>query len=266
MAIHPALNIAVKGAREAARIINRASLETSTLKVDNKASNDFVTEVDKAAEQTIIRVLQEAYPDHGILAEESGDALAKPDSEYLWIIDPLDGTTNFIHGVPQYAISIALARSGVLEQGVVYDPIKNELFTATRGRGAFLNDRRIRVSGRSRFNEALIGTGFPFREGDNIDAYLAAFKALCFKTAGIRRAGSAALDLAYVACGRYDAFWELLLKPWDIAAGALLVMEAGGLISNAAGDADFLAEGSIVAGSPKIFTQMLPIIQKSLEG
>lgn len=264
MAMHPALNIAVKAAREAARIINRASLETNTLKIDSKASNDFVTEVDKGAEAAIIRVLQEAYPDHGILAEESGDALARPDAEYLWIIDPLDGTTNFIHGVPQYAISIALSRNGVLEQGVVYDPIKNELFTATRGRGAFLNDRRIRVSGRARMNEALIGTGFPFRAGDNIDAYLTAFKELCFKTAGIRRAGSAALDLAYVACGRYDAFWELQLRPWDIAAGALLVLESGGLITDAAGEANFLQEGSVVAGTPKIFTQILPVIQNSL--
>jgi len=204
--------------------------------------------------------LQEAYPGHGILAEETGSA--GPAGEYQWIIDPLDGTTNFIHGFPQYAVSIALARNGVVEQAVVFDPVANDLYTASRGAGAFLNERRIRVSRRTRMSEALIGTGFPFREFDNVEAYLAMFREVTQKTAGIRRPGSAALDLAYLAAGRYDGFWEMGLKPWDLAAGSLLVQEAGGLISDLAGDSDFLATGNLVAGTPKIFGQLLPIIQR----
>jgi myo-inositol-1(or 4)-monophosphatase len=259
--MHPTLNIAVKAARKAASIINRASLDLDLLKVQSKSPNDFVTEVDRAAEAAIIDVLREAYPEHAILAEESGEAGDTANSEYQWIIDPLDGTTNFIHGFPQYAISIALARKGVLEQAVVFDPNRNELFTASKGRGAFLNDRRIRVSKRIRLNESLIGTGFPFRQFDHVDAYLGMFKELTQKTAGIRRPGAAALDLAWVACGRIDGFWELGLSPWDMAAGVLLIQEAGGLVSDLAGEADYMTTGNVVAGTPKIFGQLLPIIQ-----
>lgn len=256
--MHPTLNIAVKAARRAASIINRASTQLDLLAVQAKSPNDFVTEVDRAAEAAIIEVLRETYPQHGILAEESGES---GDSEFQWIIDPLDGTTNFIHGFPQYAISIALAKNGVLEQAVIYDPTRNELFTATKGAGAFLNDRRIRVSKRTRLGESLIGTGFPFRQFEHIDAYLGAFRELSQKTAGIRRPGAAALDLAYVACGRIDGFWEMGLQPWDMAAGALLIQEAGGLVSDFAGEGQYLATGNVVAGTPKVFAQLLPVIQ-----
>lgn len=259
--MHPTLNIAVKAARRAGSIINRASLQLDQVSVQAKSPNDFVTEVDQAAEAAIIEVLREAYPEHGILAEESGASAQSSDSEYQWIIDPIDGTTNFIHGFPQYAISIALTKNGVLDQGVVYDVTRNELFTATKGRGAFLNDRRIRVSKRVRLNESLIGTGFPFRQFDHVDAYLAMFKDLTQKTAGIRRPGAASLDLAYVACGRLDGFWEMGLQPWDVAAGALLIQEAGGLVSDLAGESTYMETGNVVAGSPKIFGQILPIIQ-----
>jgi myo-inositol-1(or 4)-monophosphatase len=259
--MHPTLNIAVKAARKAASIINRASLDLDLLKVQSKSPNDFVTEIDRAAEAAIIAVLREAYPEHAILAEESGEAGDTANAEYRWIIDPLDGTTNFIHGFPQYAISIAQTKNGVLEHAVVFDPNRNELFTASKGRGAYLNDRRIRVSKRTRLNEALIGTGFPFRQFDHVDAYLGMFKELTQKTAGIRRPGAAALDLAWVACGRIDGFWELGLSPWDMAAGVLLIQEAGGLVSDLAGEADYLTTGNVVAGTPKIFGQLLPIIQ-----
>ena len=257
--MHPTLNIAVKAARRAATVINRASTQLDLLTVQSKSPNDFVTEVDRAAEQAIIEVLRDAFPGHGILAEESGES--GPESEYTWIIDPLDGTTNFIHGMPQYAVSIAQTKNGVLEHAVVYDPNTNEMFTASRGAGAFLNDRRIRVSRRTRLNEALIGTGFPFRRFDHVDAYLAMFKELTQKTAGIRRPGAASLDLAYVAAGRFDGFWEMGLSPWDMAAGVLLIQEAGGLVSDLSGEANYLATGNLVAGSPKIFGQLLPIIQ-----
>jgi myo-inositol-1(or 4)-monophosphatase len=257
--MHPTLNIAVKAARRGATVINRASTQLDLLTVQSKSPNDFVTEVDRAAEQAIIEVLRDAFPGHGILAEESGES--GPESEFNWIIDPLDGTTNFIHGFPQYAVSIAQTKNGVLEHAVVFDPNTNELFTASRGSGAFLNDRRIRVSRRTRLNEALIGTGFPFRQFDNVDAYLAMFKELTQKTAGIRRPGAAALDLAYVAAGRLDGFWEMGLSPWDMAAGVLLIQEAGGLVSDLSGEGNHLTTGNVVAGTPKIFGQLLPIIQ-----
>ncbi len=261
--MHPVLNIAVKAARRAATVINRASAQLHQVAVQAKAQNDFVTDTDRAAEAAIIEVLRESYPEHGILAEESGELAPAGggDGEFLWIIDPLDGTTNFIHGFPQYAISIALTKNGVPEHGLVYDPVRNELFTASRGGGAFLNDRRIRVSGRTKLAEALIGTGFPYREFAHIDAYLATFKEIAQKTAGIRRPGAAALDLAYVACARLDGFWEMGLAPWDMAAGALLIQEAGGLSADFSGEADYLTTGNIVAGSPRIFAQLLPVIQ-----
>jgi myo-inositol-1(or 4)-monophosphatase len=259
--MHPALNIAIKAARRAGQIINRASLDLDLVKVSSKRHNDFVTEIDKAAEAAIIGVIRDAYPDHAILAEESGSS---GESEYRWIIDPLDGTTNFIHGFPQYAVSIALAHKGVLTQAVIYDPTRNELFTASRGRGAFLNDRRLRVGKRVRLEEALLGTGFPYRVFEHMDAYLGMFRELMQKTAGIRRPGSAALDLAYVAAGRFDGFWEIGLAPWDLAAGALLITEAGGLVGNLTGETGYLESGNIVGGSPKIFAQILQVISPHL--
>lgn len=264
--MHPAINIAVKAARRAGQIINRASNDLDSLKVAAKQPNDFVTEVDKAAEAAIIETLQDAYPAYGILAEESGASPAKSgqDAEYQWIIDPLDGTTNFIHGMPQYAVSIALARGNVLEHAVIFDPNRNELFTASKGGGAFLNERRIRVSRRTRLGEALIGTGFPYREFDKMDLYLSIFKELAQKTAGQRRPGAASLDLAYVACGRYDGFWEFGLAPWDMAAGALLISEAGGLVSDLRGEANYLETGNVVAGTPKVFLPLLKLIEEKL--
>src|SRR5882672_2065441 len=216
MSMHPMLNIAVKAARRAGSIITRASRNLDIIAVKEKAANDFVSEVDSEAEQAIIRTLREAYPDHSILAEESG---ASGKSEYQWIIDPLDGTTNFIHGFPQYCVAIALSHRGVVTQAVIYDPTRNDLFTATRGRGAYLNDQRMRVSKRAHLASGLIGTGFPFRQVEHIDVYLAILRDAMKGSAGLRRAGSAALDLAYVAAGRLDAFWEFGLAPWDMAAG-----------------------------------------------
>jgi myo-inositol-1(or 4)-monophosphatase len=258
--MHPTLNIAIKAARRAGQIINRASLDIDKLKVSVKQQSDFVTEVDRAAETAIIEVLREAYPNYGILAEESGLAGTPADSEFQWIIDPLDGTTNFIHGLPQYAISIGLAKNGVMTQGVVYDPNRNELFTASKGGGAFLNEKRIRVASRTRLDEALIGTGFPYRVFEHVDAYLAIFKDMAQKTAGMRRPGAAALDLAWVACGRMDGFWELGLSPWDIAAGSLLITESGGIVGDFAGESDYMKTGNVVGGNPKIFSQLLQII------
>ena len=259
--MHPMLGIAVRAARRAGAIINRAARDVEVLPVTRKRHNDFVTEVDKSAEEAIIDILHRAYPDHAILAEESGaTAGTAGESEYTWIIDPLDGTTNFIHGFPQYAVSIGLRHKGMLAQGVVYDPTKNELFTATRGRGAYLNERRIRVSKRTQLNEALIGTGFPFRDFADLDEYLSMFREITARTAGIRRAGAAALDIAYVAAGRLDGFWEMGLSPWDMAAGALLVQEAGGLVGDFHGDAGYLDSGRMLCGNPKVFGQLVQIV------
>lgn len=262
--MHPTLNIAVKAARRAGAIINRASLDLDLIKVSTKQPNDFVTEVDKAAEAAIIGVLKEAYPEHGILAEESGTTGGAQAEEFQWIIDPLDGTTNFIHGFPQYAVSIALAHRGQVTQAVVYDPNRNELFTASKGRGAYLNDRRIRVSKRTKLADSLIGTGFPYRVFEHADTYLSIFKELMQKSAGLRRPGAAALDLAYVACGRLDGFYELGLSPWDIAGGSLLISEAGGLISDLTGEGDYLNTGNVLAGNPKVFNQILQLVAPHL--
>lgn len=258
--MHPTLNIAVKAARKAGKIINRASLDIDKLTIAVKQQSDFVTEVDRAAEAAIIEVLREAYPQFGILAEESGLAGSDADAEYQWIIDPLDGTTNFIHGLPQYAVSIGLAHKGVMTQGVVYDVNRNEIFTASKGGGAFMNEKRIRVSKRINLSDALIGTGFPYRMFDHIDAYLAIFKELAQKTAGMRRPGAASLDLAWTACGRIDGFWEFGLAPWDMAAGSLLIAEAGGLVGDLSGEPNYLKTGNIIGGNPKIFSQLLQII------
>jgi myo-inositol-1(or 4)-monophosphatase len=259
-ALHPMLNIAVKAARAAGAIINRASLDLDRLQVSTKSSNDFVTEVDHAAEAAVIDVLLGAYPGHGILAEESGSARGARDSEFVWIIDPLDGTTNFIHGLPTYAVSIGLAFRGQIQQAVVYDPARNDLFYASKGRGAFLNDKRLRVSKRIRLNECLVGTGFPFRKGDNFKRYMQMLEAVMPLCAGLRRPGSAALDLCYVAAGYTDGFFETGLSPWDIAGGALMITEAGGLIGNFTGDADFLYQREVIAGNPKIYAQLVTLL------
>jgi len=259
--MHPMLTTAVKAARKAGGIIHRASFDLDKLTVRSKRHNDFVSEVDHAAEEAIIDVLREAYPAHGFLAEESGEKDARAD--YVWVIDPLDGTTNFLHGFPQYCVSIALLHKSVPQQAVIYDPNRNELFTATRGSGAFLNDRRIRVSRADRLDGALIGTGFPFRQMEHVDRYLTMFRTILRGTAGIRRAGAAALDLAWVAAGRMDGFWEIGLSPWDMAAGALLVREAGGLVGDFAGEDGYMQSGEIVASNAKIFSAMLTALKRT---
>ena len=259
------LNTAIKAARNGAKVISRASFDLDLLKVTKKQHNDFVTEVDQAAEAAIIDVLKNAYPDHAILAEESGaSANLHDDNENVWIIDPLDGTTNFIHGFPQYCVSIALQHRGQITQAVVYDPTRNDLFTATKGSGAYLNDKRIRVGKRDKIADALIGTGFPFREteGPAMDEYMKMFRIMTQSCAGLRRPGAAALDLAYVAAGRLDGFFEKGLKPWDIAAGSLLVTEAGGIVGTFKGEADYLYKGDVLAGNPKIFSQQVNLLSE----
>jgi myo-inositol-1(or 4)-monophosphatase len=258
--MHPMLNTAVKAARKAAALITRASYDVDKLTIRSKRKNDFVSEVDHAAEEAIIGVLRDAYPEHGFLAEESGET--ESEREYVWVIDPLDGTTNFLHGVPQYCVSIALLQKGVAQQAVVFDPNRNELFTASKGAGAYLNDRRIRVSRLDRVAEALVGTGFPFREMGNIDEYLRMMKNVMAGTAGLRRPGAAALDLAWVAAGRFDAFWEIGLSPWDMAAGALLVREAGGLVADLGGNEGFMESGRVVASNGKIFAAFLKLLHQ----
>jgi myo-inositol-1(or 4)-monophosphatase len=254
------LNTAIKAARSAGSIINRASLDLDLLKVNTKSPNDFVTEVDHKAEAIIIETLLGAYPGHGILAEESGRTHGAKDSDFVWIIDPLDGTTNFIHGFPVYSVSIALAFRGQVQQAVVYDPTRNDLYYASKGRGAFLNDKRLRVSKRIRLADCLIGTGFPFRKGDNFKRYMQMFEVVMQSCAGLRRPGSAALDLCYVAAGYTDGFFETGLSPWDIAAGSLMVTEAGGLIGNFTGEADYLYQREVMAGNPKVYAQLVPLL------
>lgn len=259
--LHPMLNMAISAARTAGSIINRASLDIEAVRVSAKQANDFVTEVDEAAEQAIIETLLTAYPDHGILAEESGSSHGRKNAEYIWIIDPLDGTTNFIHGFPVYCTSIALAHRGIIQQAVIYDPTRNDLFYASKGRGAYLNDRRLRVSKRKDITHALVSTGFPFRPGRDRKKYMQMFETMMQSCAGLRRPGAAALDLAYLAAGYTDGFFELGLKPWDIAAGSLLITEAGGLIGNFTGNAEnFLEQGELLAGNPKIYGQMVNIL------
>jgi myo-inositol-1(or 4)-monophosphatase len=252
------LNIAVAAARAAGSIIVRYLDRVDTLNVSTKHMNEFVTEVDREAEAIIIGDIRKAYPDHAILAEESG---AAGDSEYRWIIDPLDGTTNYLHGFPQFCVSIALEHRGRLDQAVVFDPLRQELFTASRGAGARLDDRRIRVSRQGGLEGSLLGTGFPFRGAYDLDTYLETMRALIPKTAGVRRAGAAALDLAYVAAGRLDGFWEFGLEPWDMAAGVLLIREAGGLITDADGDEHYMASGDIVTGTPKVLRELVKVIK-----
>jgi len=251
----PMLNTAIKAARRAGAIINRASLDLERLQVARKGPKNYVTQVDQAAEEAIIDILRAAYPAHGFHAEETGvHPTQGKDPEYQWIIDPLDGTTNFIHGFPSYAVSIALAHRGQTVQAVIYDPTRNELFTASRGSGAFLNDRRLRISGQTRYQDALLGAHVPW----SLEHTRAAqFAALLSNAAAARRMGSSVLDLAYVASGRLDGFCGVNLKPWDLAAGGLLVLEAGGLIGDFHGEQGWMESGNVLAASPKLFPQML---------
>lgn len=263
--MEPMLKIALRAARKASELIERAFEDIDLVQVENKGRNDFVTEIDRAAEKEVIYHLRKAYPDHVIHGEEGGRIDGK-DSDYEWIIDPIDGTTNFIHGIPHFAVSIACKYRGQLEHAVVLDPVKREEFTASRGRGAALNGRRIRVTPRRGLEGALIGTGIPFNGFalENMAPYLASLHEIASQTAGIRRAGAASLDLAYVAAGRFDGFWEMNLKEWDIAAGLLLVKEAGGLVSDFKGGSSYLTTGHTLCATPKVFKPLLQIVQKNL--
>lgn len=259
--MHPMLTIAIQAARQASKILLRFIDHLDSLDISTKARNDFVTEVDRLSEREIISVIRKAYPEHSILAEESGFSEG---NDYCWIIDPLDGTTNYLRGFPHFAITIAFKHKQTIEVGIVYDPIRHELFTATRGQGAKLNDHRIRVSQNKKLENSLIGTGFPCREPHHLRPYMNIFEAVFPKTAGIRRAGAAALDLAYVAAGRLDGFWEASLKEWDMAAGTLLIQEAGGLVGDFHGEEYYLDNGNIIAGNPKIYKGLLDLIQIAL--
>ena len=256
------LNVAIKAARAAGALINRAALDIESVRISVKQTNDFVTETDHAAEAAIIETLLTAYPQHGILAEESGSEHGEKDSEFVWIIDPLDGTTNFIHGFPMYCVSIALSVRGKIEQAVVYDPTRNDIYCASKGRGSYLNDRRIRVAKRTRLQESIISTGFPYRPGDKLKPYLNMLGDVMSQCAGVRHPGAAALDLAYLAAGHTDGFFETGLQPWDVAAGSLLVTEAGGLIGNFTGEADFMNHGECVAGNPRIYGQLVTTLSQ----
>ena len=259
--MHPMLKIAIRAAHNAGDLIQRSVDRVDSLDVTAKAKNDFATEVDRAAEREIMHVIHKAYPAHGFVAEESG---VHEGNDYVWVIDPLDGTTNFIHGFPQFAVSIALRHKGKYEVGVVYDPMRAELFTASRGDWAMLNNRRIRVTKRKNLHGALLGTGFPFKAQQHLETYLEMFKAMFPDSAGIRRPGSAALDLAYVACGRLDGFWEIGLSEWDMAAGLLLIQEAGGIATDFEGKDDFVRSGNILTANPKLHELMKETIEPCL--
>lgn len=263
--MEPMTTIALRAARKAGDQIVRASDDLDRFEVISKGVNDFVTEVDVAAEREIIYQLHKAYPDHAILGEESG-LVGSEDAEYRWVVDPLDGTTNFVRGIPHYAVSIACLHKGRLEHAVVVDPVRREEFVASRGRGAQLNGRRIRVSKRATLDGALLGTGIPFKDhcDDKLGPYSQSIEKLAGQCAGIRRAGAASLDLAYVAAGRLDAFWEIGLSQWDIAAGALLVREAGGLVGDIDGSDNYLRSGNIVCGAPKCFKAVLQTVKPLL--
>lgn len=259
---NPYINIATQAARSASKVILRFMDRVDTIDVSEKIRNDLVTEVDHLAEQEIIQHIQKAYPKHSILGEECG---LIEGNEYCWVLDPLDGTANYVHSFPHFCISIALKKDDKIEAGVVYDPIRQELFTAVRGEGAYLDNRRIRVSDCKKPEQALIGTGFPFRKKQHIKPYLTTFESIFLEVSGIRRAGAAALDLAYVAAGRLDGFWEASLNEWDMAAGVLLIQEAGGMITDFHGGDHYLFAGNIIAGNPKIQRTLQEIIANSLK-
>ena len=264
--MQPMINIALRAARDAGKLIERALENIDQLDIENKSPNDFVTAVDRAAEAAILDILKKAYPKHAFISEEAGQLGDIQNAEYVWLIDPLDGTTNFIRGIPHFAISIACLKNGVLEHGVIYDPIRREEFTASRGRGAQVNGRRLRTRINYDKDTALFGTGIPFgtRSEADMDAYLPVLKSLALGSSGIRRAGAASLDLAYVAAGRMDAFWEMGLQSWDMAAGALMIMESGGLVSDFNGGNDYLNSGNIVCGSPRAFKAVLQLVKPAL--
>ena len=256
--MHGMVNIAIRAARRAGELMIRQLNQLESLQVAEKGRNEFVTQVDQAAEAAVIEVIRDHYPDHAILAEESG---SQGEHEYQWIIDPLDGTTNYIHGFPVFCVSIAVAQAGELQHGVVYDPLRQEIFSASRGQGAQLDGRKIRVSKRTSLRQSLIATGFPYRMNlEHIDRYLGMLRAVMLDSAGVRRPGSAALDLCYVAAGRVDGFWELGLSKWDIAAGALIIREAGGRISDFRGTDGYLESGNVVAGNPKIYAALSKLL------
>lgn len=261
--MHPMLNIAVRAARTAGNVIVRAFEQSDKIEIETKGTNDFVTNIDIAAEQAIIETIRKSYPEHSIVGEETGMSEGS-DSDYQWIIDPLDGTTNFVKGIPHFAVSIALKVKGKLDQAVIYDPIRGELFTASRGKGAQLNGFRIRVKQNKELTGAILATGFPFKKKQHMNAYMNMFQALFNKTSDMRRAGSAALDLAYVAAGRVDGFFEIGLKPWDTAAGELLVIEAGGLVTDFTGGHNHSKSGNIVASSSRLLKEILKDIRPHL--
>lgn len=258
---HPMLNIATQAARSASRTLLKFLDQPEKIEISEKDHNYIVTNVDQIAEAQIIEHLKNAYPEHGILAEEHG---LIEGNEYTWVIDPIDGISNFVHNIPHFAISICLKKDGEVELGLIYDPIRNELFTAVKGGGAFLDNRRIRVSTTKNFKQALLGTGFPYRDPHHIKPYMNTFTNIFPLCSGLRRAGSAALDLAYVAAGRLDGFWEASLKEWDIAAGMLLIKEAGGIICDFSGEDKSLDSGSIITGNPKIFKTLSKHVLESL--
>ncbi len=257
--MQPMLNIALNAARKAGGIMLRALERIEHIAVKEKSKNDFVTEIDQQAEQEIIFHIRKSYPDHGIIAEESGEHIS-PTDEYRWIIDPLDGTANFMRGIPHFSISIGIEHRGRIEHGLIFDPVRDEVFSASRGRGAFLNQHRIRVSATHKIEQALLTTGLPFRNPELIEMYMRSFVTLSNSASDIRRFGSAALDLAYVAAGRLDGYWEFALAPWDIAAGSLLVKEAGGYVTDTEGKDDFLQNGNILAATPKIYTYLFKAV------
>ncbi|MCL4149310.1 UNVERIFIED_CONTAM: hypothetical protein GTU68_026792 [Idotea baltica] len=258
--MHPMLNIGIRAARAAGNVITRNMDRVDTLQIDQKSRNDFVSDVDRGAEAEIINTLRKAYPDHGILAEESG-LIGQADAEYQWIVDPLDGTTNFLHGYPYFSVSIALMHKNRIDQAVVYNPVSQDLFTASRGDGAWLDSKRIRVSKTNRLERALLGTGFPYRTGQDLDFYQRTLRHYTEKSGGIRRGGSAALDLASVAAGRLDGVWLTGLSSWDVAAGGLIVREAGGLINDFSGGDTWLDSGDVLAGTPKVHHEMLQVMK-----
>jgi len=261
--MHALLNVAVMAARSAGNVLIRKMSNLQKLKVEKKGFNDFVSDADRAAEDAVIRTVQRHYPDHAFLAEESG---ASGESDHVWIIDPLDGTTNYLHGFPVFAVSIGLQINGRMEHGVVYDPLRQELFTASKGEGAQLDGRKIRVSGQTQLDRALIGTGFPFRQADqDMTPYLDMLEKVLRNTAGVRRPGAAALDLCYVAAGRLDAFWETGLKPWDVAAGSLIIREAGGIVSGIDGSENYLENGRVLCGTPRIYAGLAKLCAREIK-
>ena len=261
--MHALLNVAVMAAHRAGDTLTRKMVNLAKLKVEKKGHNDFVSDADHAAEKAVISVIQKHYPDHAIQAEESGK---QGESDTVWIIDPLDGTTNYLHGFPVFAVSIGVQHKGRMEHGVVYDPSRQELFTASRGQGAQLDGHKIRVSGRKALDDALIGTGFPFRQADmDLDPYMDMLRKVMRNTTGIRRVGAAALDLCYVAAGRLDGFWETGLSPWDLAAGSLIIREAGGIISGLDGSENFLDTGHVLTGPPKIYSGLAKLCAKEIK-